>query len=262
MTEEIEPFALSQEELLAALGLVGLPALPGFDDLAARVFGTLDKKSRIAVLAAAERALIAHGYAYPDAEGSKIDAMLTQVLTICTHPDQTWVVLHQPAGQSQRATYIHHSKKNWIAHVETTGIHQWLPLKGQDDIFSIVHDLLAPLAEIANAPTEAELPEATFAALATSKHQITVDDLVTQLQTDGMTLPVAKKFAKTLVDQRSMTAFARFDHDAIPPLQSAFTVVISTHDQWLLQMIKSGVLRLQQVPAQVIHQALTELVIG
>lgn len=68
MAEEIESLALSQEELLAALVLTELPALPGFDNLAELVFTTLAEEGRMALLAAAGRSLVAHGCAYPVAQ--------------------------------------------------------------------------------------------------------------------------------------------------------------------------------------------------
>lgn len=260
MAKEIEGFALSQEELLAALVLAGLPALPGFDDLATLVFTTLSEEARIALLAAAERALVAHSYAYPAAQGVEIGEAITRVLEVCAHPDQTWVFLHQPVGQEQRVTYIHHSDRHWIAHVEMAGIHQWIRLAGREDVLATAHELLMPLAEVTGLEASGKVPETTFATLVATAYQSTHADLQTRLYQDGLASDVAKAFAETLTTQRSITAFARIDHVAESSPKYAFTVVVGRHSQWLLQMNEPGILGLQQVPAPVITQVLAELV--
>lgn len=260
MAEEIESLALSQEELLAALVLTELPALPGFDNLAELVFTTLAEEGRMALLAAAGRSLVAHGCAYPVAQDLKIEETIGRILRVCAYPDQTWVILHQPAGQVQRATYIHHFDTQWVAHIETTGIHQWVRLGGRDEIAATAHQVLFPLTEMSGITITGEVAETVFSALVATAAQSSAVELQKRLQQSGLSLDTAQAFAETLATQRSITAFARFDQVAQPALQTAFTVVVSNQAQWLLQMNKPGVLSIKQVPPSTIIQALTNLV--
>ena len=208
MAGEIGGFALSQEELLAALALAGLPALPGHDDLAARVFGALAEDGRMALLAAAERALLAHGCAHVTAQGVELDDEITAVLGLCARPEQTWVLVHQPAGQTQRVTYFHRVGDRWQAHVESAGIHQWLALAGRADVLSTARELVLPLAELHGPAVGGELAEAAFAAVVAAASVSSAAALYAQLSAAGLADDVAGAFAQTLIEQRSTTAFA------------------------------------------------------
>ncbi|PKO23711.1 MAG: hypothetical protein CVU38_02455 [Chloroflexi bacterium HGW-Chloroflexi-1] len=259
---EISGFALSQEELLAALAIAGLPAPTGCDDLAERIFGALEADGRVASMAAAERSLLAHGFSKLSTDGSELDGAIAAALGVCARPKQTWVILHQPAGQTQRATHIHAAGEHCLAHVETLGIHQFIVLGGRQDVLETAQQIVSPLASGHVRAVGGALPEATFAALAGAAHEEPLAELQARLGQAGLSAEAAAAFADTIAHLVSITAFAQFNHAVTPELQRAFTIVLGEHAQWLLHLAAPGLLRLRQAPAAAVAQILDDFAHG
>ncbi len=256
---EIVGVALSQEELLAALLIADLPALPGYEDLPARVFGELPEAAHTALLSAAERALVAHGLLALTAESTILNETVTTLLQTATQPEYSWVVLHQRMGQPQQASYFHAKGQQTIAHVEQLGIHQFLQVGGAPDIQATVLQLVEPIMEPPSADWNGTLPESTFATLTAGANRPTAEAVRAALAEAGWNAGAAQGFTSALEQLVSMTAFARFNHSADPALTRAFTLVRGQTHQWAITPAATpNTLKVQAVPGEKVVQALQE----
>lgn len=247
---------LSQEELLAALLIADLPAIPGFDDLESRVFGELPKAHRPMLLAAAERSLIARGLLLAADETPSLDTNTLALLAICARPERTWMLVHQPRSQPERTSYVHQATRT-VVHIENSAIHQFVELSGSSD----VRPLVAGLIDAANARPDAGLrgllAEPTFAEIANTNQPGA--NLASRLRAGGLDEATAAAFAAALDDRTSLTACALFDHRLEPPLQQVFTVVASQVGHWAVWPADVGMLRVQQTGPVLLGELLDRL---
>jgi hypothetical protein len=255
---EIVGVALSQEELLAALLIADLPALPGYENLPTLVFEGLPDSVQPAILAVAERGLVAHGLLEINPNGTVLTDTIRTLLQTATQPEYSWVVLHQPNGQVQKASYFHTRAQQTLAHIEQLGIHQFLQISGTPDIQATILQLVDPVMDTPPLNTAGTLPETTFAALTSGATRPTAEGVRTTLITAGWNSEAAQSFTNTLETLISMTAFARFNHSAQPPLTRAFTLVRGQTSQWAITPAAPGVLKLQAVSGEKVVQALQE----
>jgi len=254
--EELNGIALSQEELLVALLLAKLPALAGFDDLETRVFGTLPDAFRPMLLAAGERGLLARGIlTFTEAESALNDDILT-LLQTCAKPTRTWLIVHQPRGQSDRTTYVHQAAQ-MIAHTEALAIHQFIELNGTGDLRTIISGLIA----IDDAPPisglRGMLAEPTFAKIVTAEDPVAA--LVPQLRVGGLADNVADAFAASISQRTGITACALFEHqrESAPP--QVVTVISSPAGHWAIMPHTQNTVRIQQVDGALLIEALDRL---
>lgn len=256
--EEMTGFALSQEELLAALVLEEFRAPLGFDDLETRVFGGFPVEVRAALLAAAERSLIARGIVEPQGETARVEAEIAALLRTCTEPERTWIVLHQATGQPSRRSYFHQREERLVAHIEAAGIHQFLPLDGPQAIGATLVELIAPIMteELPAASEGGILPEATFAKLLDSPTRPTVEDLHRALRGAGWGEELAQTFAEAMAQLVSLTALSRYHHTVGAEAEQAFTVVRGASSQWLITAYAPEMIHLRPLPGESLVQTL------
>ncbi len=256
--DEVIGFSLSQEELLVALIIAELPAPVGYDDLEARVFGDLDENARSALLAAAERSMLARAFLEPQSGEPALPEIMQQLLGACTRPRLSWIVVHQPAGEPQRTSYFHQGESALVAHMDTDGIHQFLRLAGPQDIRAAVIELIAPGSGEQAESLSGSLPEPGFAAITNSGGRRDQDELRRRLLTAGWDAPAAEAFSATVEQLVSITAFARFNYAAQPPLERAFSIVRGTDQHWHVRLSAPETVELRLVDGPALLRGLSD----
>ncbi len=259
--DEILGFALSQEELLVALLVASLPAPIGFDDLETRIVGDLPEEAHNALLAAAERSMIARGFLVSEADEFTLETYIETLLRTGTQPEHTWMMLHQPSAQTERVIYFHQAADQFMAHMETAGIHQFIQMAGKQDIFESAVQLMPPdnnPESPSGIVAEGTLSESAFATIANSPHRLSRTELGQQLQAGGLDEKISKLFADTLENLTSITAFARFEHVPESALQRAFTIVVGKGNQWVLTLAAPQTLKVRRVSEEAIRRVLAD----
>lgn len=256
---ELKGFALSQEELLAALRLAGLSAPLGADELEQTVLEDFSSDQLAAVLAIAERSMLAHGLVDYTDTGPVLEPLVASWLATICQPQETWVMLHQPVGQRQQAWYAHRSTTDIVLHHSQGGIHQLIRLDSAEAIASTAYELVTPLDAPVAALYDARIPENVFRALASSRI-IDAAATIEQLQSVGFDPALAATLTESFVALRSITACARIVFDPDLGVQQAFTLVCGQNTQWVLVPETSTVLRLHTVDAAMIQRLLATFV--
>jgi len=256
--DEVIGFSLSQEELLVALVIAQLPAPVGFDDLETRVFGELDEAARASLLAAAERSMLARAFLEVRSGETVLPQTVNELLGACTQPRQSWIVVHQPAGEPQRTSYFHQGEHALVAQMETDGIHQFLQLAGCADIQAAAIELIAPGSAEQVEPLSGSLPERSFAAIADAAARGDQTDLQSRLRAAGWDARTAEAFAATVGRLVSITAFARFNYAAQPPLERAFSIVRGADMHWIVGLTAPETVELRLVDGTALVRGLSD----
>lgn len=252
---ELRGFSLSQEELFVCLIVADLPLPLGFDDLANHVFGDLPEQYQNYVLGTAERSLIAHGLLELTEEQPVLEPMVAEWLSIISQPSQTWVILHQPAGQKQQANYIHHANNQYLFHRGQGGIHQVIALPQAREIVQAALDIIEPLELELGETLEGTLSETVFRSIASTR-TIKRAEVVAQLRTGGLAPNVAEAFGQTFEQLRSISALALLKNKPESSVQQAFTLVCGEQQQWLLVPEAEGQLYVRNLDLTALVQVL------
>ena len=248
MTNELTGFALSQEEVLAALLRLGAPALIGHDDLSQVVFGETPESARTMVMAAAERALIARGfYEFDDAGNGKLLGDIDSLLEDCARPERSWVTLHRPRTAMTRAVYFHRRGDHFVTRAAgTNGIHQFIRLAGTSEVASALFELLGVMpgadvkSSLTNKPTlEGRMSPQRFESLMNAEPPPTAEAITRALADSGTGANVITAFASDLEAQTSVTSLVALDHSQANPLHRAFSVLRSPASFWLLRYVSA-----------------------
>lgn len=252
---ELRGFSLSQEELFVCLFVADLPLPLGFDDLANQVFGDLPEQYQQYLLGAAERSLIAHGLLELTDDQPVLEPMVAEWLSIISQPSQTWVILHQPAGQKQQANYIHHAKQQYLFHRGQGGIHQLIALPHTREIVQAALDIIEPAEVEVTETLTGSLSEAVFRSIA-SMRTIKREQVVEQLQAGGLAANVAEAFGQSFEQLRSISALALLQNKPESSVQQAFTLVCGEQQQWLLVPEAEGLLYVRNLDLNALVQVL------
>lgn len=261
--EQAVGFALSQEELLAFLLIADLPILAGSDDLESRVYGGLSDEGRLALLAAAERALLARGFLEAEGGDTTPSPLVLDVVRACATPAETWIVVHKAGELGEQASFFHQAGGEMWSHTATAGLYQFVQMTP-----ALLRDLLVRLiAPVANAQAiglEGEVPEDMFQKLVNrvSAQEGSVAEKVgvasAELASVGMNGEVASAFAQALAASVSMTALAYYEHDGDAVLRRAMTVVRGEESQWVLGIDESKMLSVHALDGERLTQLLED----
>ena len=257
--DEIIGFSLSQEELLALLLIGQIPIPIGFDDLEERVWGNLTDEMKGVLFTAVERGLLARGFLNTVSEKLIIDNYVKQVLQLCATPDYTWLIIHQPVGQLPRSSYFHQRDDLYLGHIATVGIHQFIQLTNTQEIVEIALQLVDPLPVSESSEMNGKLKEDVFSAIITQANELTTNLLNNHLQKGGLSDEIAQAFTTTLQTLTSITAFGRLRHSDNSYIETVFTIVRGTNEQWVLSASDDpGLIQLRPITGAAAKQLLRQ----
>ncbi len=184
-----------------------------------------------------------------------LEPMVAEWLGIISQPSQTWVILHQPAGQKQQAHYIHHANQQYLFHRGQGGIHQVIALPQAREIVQAALDIIEPIEAEVTETLAGSLSESVFRSIASTR-SIKRDQVVEQLQAGGLAPNVAEAFGQSFEQLRSISALALLQNKPETSVQQAFTLVCGEQQQWLLVPEAEGVLYLRNLGLDELVQVL------